>query len=44
MLALASVDDDDNVDRYGGLQDPSPFSSCVVVMVDIFVAAAMEMA
>ena len=35
-------DDDDDGDRCGGLQDPSPFSSCVVVMVEIFPMAAME--
>jgi hypothetical protein len=34
--------DDDNGDRCGVPQDPSPFSSYVVVMVEIFVAAAME--
>ena len=37
------VDDDDG-DRCGGLQDPSPFSLCVVVMVEIFVEVAMEAA
>jgi hypothetical protein len=36
-------DDDDDGDRCGGLQDPSP-SSCVVVMMEIFVAGAMEVA
>ena len=38
------VDDDDDGDRCGGLQDPSPFSLCVVVMVEICVEAAMEVA
>ena len=38
------VDDDDVGDRCEGLQDPSPFSLCVVVMVEIFVEAAMEAA
>ena len=31
------VVDDDDGDRCGGLQDPSPFSSCAAVMVEIFV-------
>ena len=38
------VDDDDDGDRCGGLQDPSPFSLCVVVMVGNCVEAAMETA
>ena len=27
------VDEDDYVDWFGGLQDPSPFSYCVMVVV-----------
>jgi hypothetical protein len=30
------VDDDDDGDQCGGLEDPSLFSSCVMVVVEIF--------
>jgi hypothetical protein len=38
------IDDDDDRDRFGSLQDPSPFSLCVVVMVEICVEVATEAA